>query len=68
MDLSQGPAPLRMPPPGLRLLYGIDVKMNRGLVVLGERFDRSFYGDSVHRAERVWQEFLSGGLQPVGKR
>jgi hypothetical protein len=50
---------LRTPPPGLRLLYGIDVRRDRGLVVLGERFDRSFYGDSVRRAERLWQEFLS---------
>lgn len=52
---------LRAPPPGLRLLYGIDVRRNRGLVVLGERFDRSFYGDSVRRAERLWQEFLTVG-------
>ncbi|HEX8793374.1 MAG TPA: hypothetical protein VF765_20665 [Polyangiaceae bacterium] len=50
---------LRAPPPGLRLLYGIDVRRHRGLVVLGERFDRSFYGDSVRRAEHVWQEFLN---------
>jgi len=56
---------LRAPPPGLRLLYGIDVKRNRGLVVLGERFDRSFYGDSVRRAERMWQEFLASAPQPT---
>ncbi len=55
---------LRAPPPGVRLLYGIDVARNRGLVVLGERFDRSFYGDSVRRAERLWQEFLAAGPQP----
>jgi hypothetical protein len=55
---------LRTPPPGLRLLYGVDVKRNRGLVVLGELFDRSFYGDSVRRAERVWQEFLTSAPQP----
>jgi hypothetical protein len=56
---------LRLPPPGLRLLYGIDVGRNRGLVVLGERFDRSFYGDSVRRAERLWQEFLASEPQPT---
>jgi len=56
---------LRLPPPGLRLLYGIDVARNRGLVVLGERFDRSFYGDSVRRAERLWQEFLASEPQPT---
>jgi len=56
---------LRVPAPGLRLLYGIDVGRNRGLVVLGERFDRSFYGDSVRRAERLWQEFLASEPQPT---
>jgi hypothetical protein len=56
---------LRVPAPGLRLLYGIDVGRDRGLVVLGERFDRSFYGDSVRRAERLWQEFLTSGPQPT---
>jgi hypothetical protein len=49
---------LRSTPPGLRLLYGIDEKRNRGLVVLGEWIDRSFYGDSVRRAEATWAEFL----------
>jgi hypothetical protein len=52
---------LRSPPPGLRLLYGIDPKTSRGLVVLGERFDRSFYGDSVRLAEQRWREFLEAG-------
>jgi hypothetical protein len=54
---------VRAPPPGFRLLYGIDSRRKRGLVVLGEPLDRSFYGDSVRRAERLWQEFLSGALQ-----
>ena len=49
---------LRTPPPGIRLLYGIDPERSRGLVVLGERFDRSFYGDSVRLAEQKWREFL----------
>jgi hypothetical protein len=51
---------LRSPPPGIRLLYGIDPAKGRGLVVLGERFDRSFYGDSVRFAEQRWREFLEG--------
>ena len=51
---------LRTPAPGFRLLYGIDVPRNRGLVVVGEHLDRSFYGDSVRRGERQWQEFLEG--------
>jgi hypothetical protein len=51
---------LRAPPPGVRLLYGVDDASDRALVVLGERLDRSFYGDSVRRAERQWQAFLDG--------
>jgi hypothetical protein len=57
---------LRTPEPGLRLLYGIDTPRSRGLVVLGERFDRSFYGDSVRRAEREWADFLATG-RPVAE-
>jgi hypothetical protein len=62
---------LRTPPPGLRLLYGVDPARNTALVVLGERFDRTFYGDSVRRAERQWREFLDRdpkASQPVGAR
>jgi hypothetical protein len=61
---------LRAPPPGFRLLYGVDSRNNRALVVLGEALDRSFYGDSVRRAERRWQEFLNGELsaQPAKAR
>lgn len=62
---------VRVPAPGLRLLYGIDVKRNRGLVALGEPFDRSFYGHSVRRAESLWQQFLASEpheTQPVGGR
>jgi hypothetical protein len=60
---------LRSPAPGLRLLYGIDEPKNRGLVVLGEWLDRSFYGDSVRRAEALWGDFLGGrplSTQPAG--
>jgi hypothetical protein len=53
---------LQPPAPGLRLLYGIDTPHDRGLVVLGEWLDRSFYGDSVRRAEQSWQRFLDGSL------
>jgi hypothetical protein len=56
---------LRGTPPGLRLLYGIDEPKNRGLVVLGEWLDRSFYGDSVRRAEAMWAEFLDGRPLPA---
>jgi hypothetical protein len=48
-----------------RLLYGVDVKRELALFVLGERLDRSYYGDSVRRAERAWQQFLEGSLGSV---
>jgi hypothetical protein len=51
---------LRSTAPGLRLLYGIDEPKARGLVVLGEWLDRSFYGDSVRRAEALWAQFVEG--------
>jgi len=51
---------LRTTAPGLRILYGIDEPKNRGLVVVGEWLDRSFYGDTVRHAEAVWREFLEG--------
>lgn len=53
---------LRQREPELRILYGIDVPAQRGLVVLGEWLDRSFYGDSVRRAESLWRQFLEGAL------
>jgi hypothetical protein len=57
---------VRVPAPGFRLLYGVDVRNRRALVVLGEPFDRSFYGHSVRHAEHVWREFLAG--QPTATR
>lgn len=45
-----------------RLLYGVDARRTRALVVLGEHLDRSFYGDSVRRAESMWKRFLEGEL------
>jgi hypothetical protein len=41
-----------------RLLYGVDRARGIALVVLGEALDRSFYGDAVRRAERIWKEFV----------
>ena len=40
-----------------RILYGVDLRRNVALTVLGEPLDRSFYGDSVRRAELLWQQF-----------
>jgi hypothetical protein len=52
----------RAPGRPFRLLYGVDAEHGRGLVLLGERLDRSYYGDSVRRAERLWRGFLEGAL------
>ena len=48
-----------------RLLYGVDAKRELALFVLGEPLNRSYYGDSVRRAERAWQQFLEGSLGSV---
>jgi hypothetical protein len=60
----------RVPAPAFRLLYGVDVERETALVVLGEWLDRSFYGDSVRRAERLWKQFVDGHLavQPAPAR
>jgi hypothetical protein len=55
----------RVPAPAFRLLYGVDVERETALFVLGEWLDRSFYGDSVRRAERMWKQFLDGQLRAV---
>jgi hypothetical protein len=53
----------RQPAPGFRLLYGVDAERECALFVLGERLDRTYYGDSVRRAERRWLQFLEGELR-----
>jgi hypothetical protein len=53
----------RLPAPGFRLLYGVDAERERALFVVGEWLDRSYYGDSVRRAERLWRRFLAGELR-----
>jgi hypothetical protein len=53
----------RRPAPGFRVLYGVNAERETALFVLGERLDRSFYGDSVRRAERMWKQFLEGTLR-----
>jgi len=52
----------RSPAPAFRLLYGVDAERKTALVALGEWLDRSYYGDSVRRAERLWSSFLNGEL------
>jgi hypothetical protein len=58
----------RLPAPAFRLLYGVNAERETALLVLGERLDRTFYGDSVCRAEATWKRFLDGelpALQPM---
>jgi hypothetical protein len=55
----------RAPAPAFRLLYGVHAERQIALVALGEWLDRSYYGDSVRRAERLWQGFLTGELTEI---
>jgi hypothetical protein len=50
----------RLPAPGFRVLYGVDVARETALVAAGERLERQFYGDTVRRAERTWSAFMAG--------
>ncbi len=43
--------------PQLRVLFGLDFPARRLIAILGETLERSYYGDSVRRAERRWQEY-----------
>ena len=52
----------RSPAPAFRLLYGVDTEHETALIALGEWLDRSYYGDAVRRAERLWNSFLNGEL------
>jgi hypothetical protein len=49
--------------PPFPLLYGVHPERETALFVLGEWLDRSFYGDSVRRAEKAWKQFLDGTLR-----
>jgi hypothetical protein len=53
----------RLPAPGFRVLYGVNAPRETALFVLGEGLGRSFYGDSVRRAEHLWKQFLQGRLR-----
>ena len=52
-------------PARLRVLFGLDFSRRHGLLVLGERLDRRYYGDSVRRALRVWEQFRTGDRDAV---
>jgi hypothetical protein len=56
---------LRTRPPGFRLIYGVDTERAIAIVCVGDRLDRSFYGDSVKRAEAMWRSYRDGTLEPT---
>ncbi len=62
---------MRSRPPGFRVLFGVDVPRETALLLLGEPLDRRYYGDSVRRAQRVWDRFLQAeldGFEPAHLR
>lgn len=42
-----------------RLICGVDVARRRIVAILGERLDRSYYGDSVRFAEAYFRDYLA---------
>jgi hypothetical protein len=42
--------------PRARVLYAFDVEAQRLLALLGEPLTRTYYGDSVRLAEKLWRE------------
>ncbi|HMI86265.1 MAG TPA: hypothetical protein VK550_19360 [Polyangiaceae bacterium] len=54
---------VRSPASRFRILYGVDLRRDVGLAIVGEPLHRSFYGDSVRRAERVWRQFLQSNTE-----
>jgi hypothetical protein len=43
--------------PQLRLIYGLDVKQQKILALVGDSLERAYYGASVRCAERRWQRY-----------
>jgi hypothetical protein len=54
--------------PSVRILFGLDFPAKRLLAILGEALDRSYYGDSVRRAERRWQHYLANQARSLEQR
>jgi hypothetical protein len=53
----------RIAEPAFRLVYGVSADRTVALFLLGEWLDRSFYGDSVRRAEAMWKQYQEGALR-----
>lgn len=47
----------------VRILYGIDRRRKRVVLLLGERLDRAYYGDSVRFAERRFRRYRREAAQ-----
>jgi hypothetical protein len=54
--------------PSLRILFGLDFPGKRLIAILGEALDRSYYGESVRRAERRWQDYLTNQARNLEQR
>ena len=54
--------------PALRVLFGLDFPAKRLIAILGEPLDRSYYGDSVRRAERRWQAYVTAQAEDLEQR
>jgi hypothetical protein len=51
--------------PQLRVLFGLDFPARRLIAILGEELNRSYYGDSVKRAEQRWQGYCESLRQQL---
>jgi hypothetical protein len=54
--------------PPLRVLFGLDFPARRLIAILGETLDRNYYGDSVKRAEKRWQQYLDAQARNLQQR
>jgi hypothetical protein len=54
---------VKTPSGPVRLLYGVDEPRRRVVVLLGERLDRAYYGDSVRFAERRYRRYRREAAQ-----
>ena len=60
-DPAPGLRELTIKARGMRVLYGVEPKRERALIMIGETLDKQAYGPSVRRALALWREFLESG-------
>jgi hypothetical protein len=54
--------------PPARVIYGLDLSARRVVVLVADRLDHAYHGDSVRFAESTFHEYLGGrlGARPFG--